>query len=106
MDFLFNMASKRPQRSDMTSDLKFVDQMIYDTTFCLGCLGLYSFVEEKIKKKKKMNRHLLDLSASPQVKTRACKHNEPARPSHTARAFNLVHTSWEGGRAREEERHC
>ena len=54
------MASKRPRRSDLTSNLKFEAQTIYDTTFILTVwASAHSFlIKIKIK-----NRPLLELLA-------------------------------------------
>ena len=62
-----NTASKWPRRSDLTTDLKFVAQMIHDTTFVLP---VWASVHSSWKKRlRKRNRPLLDLLDSPQVKS-------------------------------------
>ena len=60
------MASKQPRRSDLTSDLKFMAQ----TTYATMLFELFWPSFGQMIKKKKENLSLLDLSASPQVKTR------------------------------------
>ena len=64
------MASKQPWRSDLTSDLKFMAQTTYATMFVWTDLAVLKlFLHLFRRKKKKLNLSLLDLLASPQVKT-------------------------------------
>ena len=63
-------ASKQPCRSDLTSDLEFnesIAQTSYDTNFALVVVVSDHLIWKKRKKLDKIP--LLDLSASPQVKT-------------------------------------
>ena len=59
------MASKQPQRTDLTSYLKFMAQTTYPTMLFGLCWPSFGQI---IKKERKKNLSLLDLSASPQVK--------------------------------------
>ena len=68
------MASKQPWRSDLTSDLKFMPLTTYATMFVwTDLVVLKLFLHLFRKKKKKLNLSLLDLSASPHVKTQVEK---------------------------------
>ena len=62
------MASKQLQRSDLTSDLKFMAQATYATMFVWTDLAVLKLILHLFRRrKKKLNLSLLDLSASPQV---------------------------------------
>ena len=63
------MASKQPRRSNLNSDLKFMAQTIYATKFVWNDLTFFDHFERRKKKERRTHLPLLDLSASPQVKT-------------------------------------
>ena len=65
------MASKQPQRSNLKSDFKFMAQTTYVTMFVWTVLTSFWHFDRRKKKKKKKKEHLrlLEMSASPQVKT-------------------------------------
>ena len=62
------MASKQPWRSDLTSDLKFMAQTTYATMFVWTDLAVLKLFLHLLRKKEE-NLSLLDLLASPQVKS-------------------------------------
>ena len=65
------MTSKQPRRLEVRSDLRFEffgPNYIYYHV-CLDCFDLLLNFDRKKERKKEHNLSLLDLSASPQVKT-------------------------------------
>ena len=64
------MASKQPRRSNLKSDLKFMAQTTYATMFVWTVLTSFWNLTEERRKKEEEHLRLLDLSASPQVKSK------------------------------------
>ena len=60
------MASKQPQRSDLTSDLKFMTQTTYATMFVWTVLAFFG--PNDGKKEERTHLPLRELSALPQLK--------------------------------------
>ena len=69
LGFEATVASKQPQRSDLTSNLKFMAQTTYTTMFAWTVLTFFG----PNGGKKKEHLALLNLSASLQVKTQSEK---------------------------------
>ena len=61
------MAFKRPRRSDLTSDLKFEAQTIYDTTFVSTVWASVRSLLERLRKMKRTTT-IVALRFAPQLK--------------------------------------